>query len=684
MAELDDITRGYQALSTNFVDEAGAIAGNTFRNLGSWRDEDIATFIEQVSVPLEGIKRNAASSAIAYHEQVARVTKNAFKAPSVAGLDLSMGALRNGANVNQVYGRPFVQMRMALVKGASFTDALDTGALTATSFARTEVQLSRRQASLFARKANDNIVGYLRTLTGRENCALCYVASTQRYNKGDLLPIHPACDCGEMPIYGDSDPGQIIDQQLLDKSHEAVGQRFGIDAGGREPDYRKIMIRDHGEMGPMLTVRGQKFTGPHSLDLVGKKMPKPKALPPAGERVAKIREKADRIDGTQVQADIRAEFLDIKNPHVETNRKSVTFIQAGPKAQKYLDDVLEVGKDVDDELSRRLKQRIDSLPDSVKNIDLKSLRDEISLTVQQRREVVAQISGIESKVDNGVRVALLQRGATAQQIQTLRYSGSFDKYVERAFQRDKELFDELKKLKRREDKLAFQVDFLNNQVDKAITPGSKAFDAIMADEAAKLIEEIRGSSSKVPKLSGTGATNAGIQATFPRMLSKYPEKWVDTFVEKFPEVKVTQARRGRWTNNGGTPQMLVESKNPRVKGFGSLDSVTVHEIGHGMEDVIPGLKQMEYAYWQRRAKGDGNKIKGIYKPRSTIEFGNFDEWREPYSGKSYGLGANSNYEIFTTGVESLLSGSGYFGDATKGLTVDDDFRQFILGVLIGL
>ena len=103
-----------------------------------------------------------------------------------------------------------------------------------------------------------------------------------------------------------------------------------------------------------------------------------------------------------------------------------------------------------------------------------------------------------------------------------------------------------------------------------------------------------------------------------------------------------------------------------------------------MEDAVPGLKQMEYVYWQRRAKSDNNKIIGINSPRSTREFGNRDEWREPYSGRSYGLGANSNYEIFTTGVESLLTGAGYFGDSTKGQIVDDDFRRFILGVLIGL
>lgn len=62
-------------------------------------------------------------------------------------------------------------------------EAVQLGAARAEYLASTEVQLARRGAGLQARSSNDRIVGYIRTLTGAENCALCYVASTQRYNK---------------------------------------------------------------------------------------------------------------------------------------------------------------------------------------------------------------------------------------------------------------------------------------------------------------------------------------------------------------------------------------------------------------------------------------------------------------------------------------------------------------------
>jgi hypothetical protein len=146
------------------------------------------------------------------------------------------------------------------------TQAIFAGANRISSIVSTDMQLARRNAGFMSRGANDNIVGYARTLTGSENCALCYTASTQRYTRGELMPIHPGCDCGEMPIYGNQDPGQVIDDIRLNATHEAVAARFGVsDRSAREIDYRSIAIREHGELGPLLTVADQHFTGPGSI-----------------------------------------------------------------------------------------------------------------------------------------------------------------------------------------------------------------------------------------------------------------------------------------------------------------------------------------------------------------------------------------------------------------------------------
>lgn len=258
MTVRQDLTAANSRIGNALVTKAADVAGDSFRRLGSWRDNDIDAYLKLIGPTLTGAKREAARSTVAFYKAMASLTGQDFTQPVITASDLTTKALRNGVDTSVVYRRPFVDMRTALANGSSVSDAIEAGARRAQSLASTEVQLARRNAGLKARNANDRIVGYVRTLTGQENCALCYVASTQRYTRGDLMPIHPGCDCGEMPIYGTQDPGQVIDEVRLDAVHENVQTRFGVsDRGARELDYRQIRVVEHGEMGPMLTVKGQ-------------------------------------------------------------------------------------------------------------------------------------------------------------------------------------------------------------------------------------------------------------------------------------------------------------------------------------------------------------------------------------------------------------------------------------------
>lgn len=261
------LNKAYEDVSGRLLAAAGNAARNSFINLGSWRDEDVSRYLKQINNVLAGTKKQAANVALAFYRETAKANGKKFVSPKIPATALATAALRNGADFETVYSRPFVDLRTALSKGQDMTQAIEAGARRAEDLARTEVQLARRGAGFSAREGNNNIVGYLRVLTGAEDCALCYVASTQRYTRGDLLPIHPGCDCGEEPIYGDSDPGQVIDEQLLDSTHQAIEDRFGsFDYGARAIDYRKaVVVREHGELGPVLTVKGQHWTGPNDL-----------------------------------------------------------------------------------------------------------------------------------------------------------------------------------------------------------------------------------------------------------------------------------------------------------------------------------------------------------------------------------------------------------------------------------
>lgn len=266
MATQQEILAAYNRLSSRIVRGTGDRLAGVFSNLGSWRDQDFDRFFQIASQTLSGASLQAARLQVAFYQQMAKIQNQPFVTPTLRASDFTTEALRNGAAASEVYRRPFVELYTALSKGTTMSEAIALGANRISSIASTDVQLARRNAGFGVRSRNSRIVGYARTLTGSENCALCFVASTQRYTRGDLLPIHPGCDCGEMPIYGTQDPGQVIDELRLDATHQAVEERFGLsDPGARAIDYRDIAIREHGELGPVLTVADQNFTGPSQL-----------------------------------------------------------------------------------------------------------------------------------------------------------------------------------------------------------------------------------------------------------------------------------------------------------------------------------------------------------------------------------------------------------------------------------
>ena len=272
MTVRQDLMAANSRIGSSLINQTGAVARLAFESLGSWRDDDYLRFVRQITPILSGAKMQAAQASVAFYKSMANLDDQDWQQPTISAADLTTQALRNGVTTEQVYRRPFVDVYTALSKGKQMTEAIEAGANRVESLASTEIQLARRNVGLKARNANDRIVGYIRTLTGAENCALCYVASTQRYTRGELMPIHPGCDCGEMPLYGTQDPGQVIDEARLEATHDNIAERFGVSArDARSVDYRNIKIEQNKELGPVLTIRGQDFTSFDDLQITNTK-----------------------------------------------------------------------------------------------------------------------------------------------------------------------------------------------------------------------------------------------------------------------------------------------------------------------------------------------------------------------------------------------------------------------------
>lgn len=257
-------------------DQVSSYATHLWTGLGDWRDEDVARFVSQV-VPRVQAGQN----------MTARMTDtflNTLTGKQSAGM-VGLDGLRGGVSLEEVYRRPALTMRAELAAGKSFPEAQAAAVTRLQSLVASDMQLANtRQAhhnlagvgrsSTRSSSGRRRLVGrgetqfYRRTLVGPKNCALCMIASTQRYRVGDLMPIHPGCNCGIDPLTAaEAAAGQVIDPAFLEQIHEEVGRAFGqSDRAGRAIDYRKLVaVQQHGEYGPVLSWSRHGFTGPAQL-----------------------------------------------------------------------------------------------------------------------------------------------------------------------------------------------------------------------------------------------------------------------------------------------------------------------------------------------------------------------------------------------------------------------------------
>ena len=699
MVNRPELTDAYHKLTGMHLDGAGLVAKNQFLKLGSWRDEDIQRYAAAMIPEMDNAKRIMANYTSSYYSKMAGLDGRKLKKLSVPATNLVTENLRNGTTAEMVWQRPFKEMWTSLKKGEDFTDALNAGAARANSIARTEMQLAKREAGLYVRNGNSNIVGYLRTLSGAENCGLCYVASTQRYTRGELMPIHPGCDCGETPIFGNTDVGQVIDNETLNATHEAVAERFGkFDAGGREIDYRKITIHNHGELGPYLGVKGQKFTKvtKAKLNTPIKKPTKvdPKVVKGFTERISP---KLKRISAQAIADDIKLEHGDVFVPNLKGKAKIQTL---GAKTTAHLDDIKKVGKDIDLEINIRVKKAIGDISNPA---EIATAQKQIKLGEELLAKTRLQYEGSVQKGIAIQRARLEAQDALRNKTIRANMAGNgqplavIDEYLRDPFAKERIIRDAARNARLEFDyspagkKLLAEIKDYEIDIAKykanlpgSIIPGAEKYSQLYAAKAKEVLEEVRDLGNGGPKF--VGSQKAAKILNEARAV--YPNDWLEKAQTAFPEIQTVSKRRGYW--NYFSKEISISFD--KSTGFAPGYSTAVHEMGHMFEASVPGIKELEFAFAHQRA-ALGTKRTNL----GGREVGFEDQWRNLYTGKDYGYNTNSSYEIFTTGIESVFSGSNMWSSSStvtnrsylnpslgKDAGIDDEFRQFILGVLFSL
>jgi hypothetical protein len=163
----------------------------------------------------------------------------------------------------------------------------------------------------------------------------------------------------------------------------------------------------------------------------------------------------------------------------------------------------------------------------------------------------------------------------------------------------------------------------------------------------------------------------------------YPADWMERASKITLKVK---ARGGQYSTSTRTIELGVDATE-EVEGAGKVGRVAIHELGHHMEQYVPGVKNAEQAFlWSRTTvSGEvGSRVRERqvslgYGGRRRSDVAHKDEFNEHYSGREYRWG---DYEVLTTAMEDVFAGSftgTIYGKA--GQNVDEDYRAWLHGVL---
>lgn len=273
MAERDELVQIQQAHHRRYLgaqNTAGDLMGETWDAYANLDDVAAAEFEAAADVVSAATRQQTTTLAVAYMNANDR-------AGGFPGADLVTipPQIRGGVAPVEVYHRSIVEARTRIAEGASYTDAMAAGRSRAVSTAKTDVLLTNRATVSRAGPRRPWVVGYRRVLTGK-SCGFCALISTQRYTRGDLMPVHPSCDCDVAEIFGTADPGRVVNRELLDElKSEGAGstdtaRNYVVDEQGTirrrtlDPDKPGAKLDadvvEHGELGA--TIRSASTAPP--------------------------------------------------------------------------------------------------------------------------------------------------------------------------------------------------------------------------------------------------------------------------------------------------------------------------------------------------------------------------------------------------------------------------------------
>lgn len=207
MAKPEDLVAAFQRAHATLHARTAAAVLALWDALPAYNRPDIDIFIAQVVPLIEAAQTQMGQMVDGYTATLAAARPVGITAETAA-------SVRSGVSTADVYERAALQAWRRMSEGMDPLQALAAARSRVASTAATDLQLAQSHAMAEVSQRQPKIVGYRRVLTGK-SCMFCAAASTRRYTKGDLMPLHTHCDCSVAPIIGSKDPGEVINQELL-------------------------------------------------------------------------------------------------------------------------------------------------------------------------------------------------------------------------------------------------------------------------------------------------------------------------------------------------------------------------------------------------------------------------------------------------------------------------------------
>lgn len=144
--------------------------------------------------------------------------------------------------------------------GTPLDEAIRRGLTRSETMLRTDMALARRDQSRQSLASSRRVIGYRRVIRPEFSkggvCGLCIAAADRWYQTDQLMPIHDRCRCSVMPITGDSDPGETLNDDVLAEAYVSAESNRAVDLKAV-----RVRVEQHSELGPRLVSDGPRSPG---------------------------------------------------------------------------------------------------------------------------------------------------------------------------------------------------------------------------------------------------------------------------------------------------------------------------------------------------------------------------------------------------------------------------------------